>query len=38
MMYYELFQTREGRILLSGLFVPAIVLFIIDRICEKKRS
>jgi hypothetical protein len=38
MMYYELFQSREGRILYVVLVVLAIVLFIIDRFVEKKRS
>jgi len=38
MMYYELFQSKEGRILYVALVVLAIVLFIIDRFVEKKRS
>ncbi|EGD49537.1 hypothetical protein Cpap_3973 [Ruminiclostridium papyrosolvens DSM 2782] len=38
MLYYELFQTREGKITYGALFVMTIVLFIIDKVIEKKRN
>jgi hypothetical protein len=38
MMYYELLQTKEGRILFGALVVLAIVFFIVDRISKKKRN
>jgi len=37
-MYYELFQTREGKILYAALIVLTIVLFIIDKVIEKKQK
>lgn len=37
-MYYELFQTREGKILYAALFVMTIVLFIIDKANGKKQK
>lgn len=37
MTYYELFQTKEGRILFVALVVLTIVLFIVDRVAEKKK-
>lgn len=38
MLYYELFQTREGRVLYVALVVLTIVLFIIDKVIEKKQK
>lgn len=38
MMYYELFQTREGRILFGALVVLGIVLFIVDRVGKRKMA
>lgn len=37
-MYYELFQTREGKILYVALIVLTIVLFIIDKAIEKRKQ
>jgi len=38
MMYYELFQTREGKILYAALIVLTIVLIIIDKVIEKRKQ
>ncbi len=38
MLYYELFQTKEGKITYGALIVLTIVLFIIDKVIEKNRS
>lgn len=38
MLYYELFQTREGKIIYGALIVLTIVLFIIDKAIEKKQK
>lgn len=38
MMHYELFQTREGKILYVILIVLTIILFFIDKVIEKKKQ
>ncbi len=38
MMYYELFQTKEGKILYAALIVLTIVLFIIHKVIEKRKQ
>jgi len=37
-MYYELFQTREGKILYAALIVLTIILYIINKVIEKKHK
>ena len=38
MLYYELFQTREGKITFGVLIVLTIVLCIIDKAIEKRKQ
>lgn len=38
MLYYELFQTREGKITFGALIVLTIILFIIDKVIEKRKQ
>lgn len=38
MIYYEAFQTKEGKILYALFIVITLILFVIDRFIDKKKK